>query len=156
MNPIKSISLFLSAALLSGCCSTCPPDGPKGPELVSSGRATESGNYAEVGLRFTTFGDFVALFSPSRWRNPVETGGSLSWLNPIAWSEDAGRTGRILLGEVAIVGGVAAAAAGGSSSGSSGGGGATTTPPPPTGGGGGTIPGGGGGPPPAPGGPGGP
>lgn len=110
MKPMITSSLILSGALLSGCCSTCNVDGPKGPGLVASGYSTEAGgHYAEVGVQFSTAGDFVALFAPTRWKNPVKTGGSLSWLNPVAWSDDAGRTGRILLGEAAVVGGVAVA-----------------------------------------------
>lgn len=94
-------------------------DGPRGPKIVASGRSTEYEQYAEVGIRFSSAGDFVALVSPSRWKSPVATGGSLSWVNPVAWSEDAGRTGRILLGEAVIVGGaaVAASSGGGGSSG---------------------------------------
>ena len=147
MNLLKLTSIFISAALLAGCAST-GPSGTEGPKIVSSGYTTASGDpYAEVGVQFTTGGDFVALFSPTRWKNPVKTGGSLSWLNPVAWSDDAGRTGRILAGEAVVVGGVvvaavasssggggddgAATSSGGSSGGSGGG-----APPPPSGGGG--------------------
>lgn len=143
MDLIKIISSALALTLFSGCATT-QPSGSKGPELVGSGRATESGQYAEVGVKFTSTGDFFALFSPKRWGSPIATGGSLSWLNPNAWSEDAGRTGRILVGEVVVVGGIAAAAAGGSGGGgdsgsTSGGptppgggtGGGTPNPPPP-------------------------
>lgn len=152
MRIIKYISLLLSGAMLSGCCSTGKIQGANGPELVSSGYSTESGHYAEVGVKFSTTGDFVAMFSPSRWENPIKTGGSLSWMNPVASSDDAGRTGRILLGEAVVVGGVAAAAvasSGGGGDGGSSSGGSTpsgpTTPPPGGGGGGGP-----GGPPPGP------
>lgn len=122
------ISIGIGTSMLFGCVSSGPSGGPNGPELVSSGYSNENGSYAEVGVQFTTAGDFFALVSPSRWRNPVATGGSLSWMNPNAWSEDAGRTGRVLLGEAAIVGGVAIAAAAG------GGGSGDSSPPPPTGG----------------------
>ncbi len=121
MNFIKVISILLSITFVSGCASTYHADGPGGPELVTSGRSTESGHYAEVGVSFSTWGDFTALVSPSRWSSPIATGGSLSWLNPVACSEDAGRTGRILLGEAVIVGGAAAAVSAGDSGGSSGG-----------------------------------
>jgi hypothetical protein len=80
----------------------------------------DGAHYAEVGVEFSTTGDFFALFAPSRWKSPIKTGGSLSWVNPSAWSEDAGRTGRILLGEAVVVGavaGVAAASGGGDSGG---------------------------------------
>jgi len=97
-----------------------PSSGPHGPALVTSGRITESGQYAEVGVSFSNWGDFAALVSPSRWSSPIATGGSLSWLNPVAWNEDAGRTGRILLGEAVIVGGVVAVASVGESGASSG------------------------------------
>jgi hypothetical protein len=113
MNPIKAISGIIAAALISGCATTGPA-GSKGPSIVSSGQATETGQYAEVGVEFTSWGDFVALVSPSRWSSPIATGGSLSWLNPVAWSEDSGRTGRILLGEAVVVGGVVVAAVGSS------------------------------------------
>lgn len=113
MNPIKIISGFLVAALFSGCATT-GPTGSKGPSIVASGQATETGQYAEVGVEFTSWGDFVAIVSPSRWSSPIATGGSLSWLNPVAWSEDSGRTGRILLGEAVVVGGVVVAAVGSS------------------------------------------
>ena len=126
MNAIKVVSVALMASMLAGCASMEGASGPKGPRIVGSGRATEYGQYAEVGIEFSSMGDFVALVSPSRWKNPVETGGSLSWMNPVAWTDDPGRTGRILLGEAVVVGGVAAAAAaggggGGGDSGTSGG-----------------------------------
>lgn len=135
MNLIKVISILLSIAFVSGCASMCPSDGPRGPELVTSGRSTESGHYAEVGVSFTTWGDFVAMVSPSRWSSPIATGGSLSWLNPVAWSDDAARTGRILLGEAVIVGGTVAAVSASDSGGSSGGVNVSSgsNPPPPAG-----------------------
>ena len=124
MNVIKIIGCVLAVAMASGCSSISGVDGPRGPEIVASGRSTEYEQYAEVGIRFSSAGDFVALVSPARWKSPVATGGSLSWVNPVAWGEDAGRTGRILLGEAVIVGGaVVAASSGGSGSGSSAGGG---------------------------------
>ena len=140
MNMIRSITAILAAAIISGCASKDGASGPSGPKIVASGRSTEYEQYAEVGVEFSSVGDFVALVSPSRWKSPIATGGSLSWINPVAWSDDAGRTGRILLGEAVIVGGAvaAAAAAAGSDSGGSDGGGSTldasgpgATPPPP-------------------------
>jgi len=122
MDMMKIITTLLAASMMTGCVSTSGVNGPRGPKIVSSGHATESGQYAEVGIEFSSVGDFVAILSPSRWKSPVATGGSLSWVNPAAWSKDAGRTGRILMGEVVLIGGVAAAAAGGS-----GGGGGTTS-----------------------------
>lgn len=102
-------------------CSSWPaawtaPGGAQGPELVAQSRSSETARYAEVGLEFSTWGDFVALTAPSRWKSPIATGGSLSWLNPIAWSEDAGRTVRILAGEAVVVGGISAAVAASSGS----------------------------------------
>jgi hypothetical protein len=131
VNLIKATSFILCAAMLAGCATTANVDGARGPELVSSGYATESGHYAEVGVQFTNTGDFFALFSPNRWKNPVRTGGSLSWLNPVAWSDDAGRTGRILLGDALLVGGVAAAAIAAGDSGGSGDSSSTGASPPP-------------------------
>ncbi|MEE9367763.1 MAG: hypothetical protein V3V05_02750 [Pontiella sp.] len=110
MNFIKISCSFLSVFSVIGCTSTGNVSGPEGPKLVSSGHTTEAGSYAEVGVQFTSIGDFVAVVSPSRWINPVETGGSLSWINPVAWSDDTGRTGRILLGEAVLLGGIAIAA----------------------------------------------
>ena len=120
--------------LFSGCASMSGAKGANGPRLVGGGRATEYGQYAEVGIEFSSVGDFVAFASPSRWKSPVRTGGSLSWVNPVAWSEDAGRTGRILLGEAVVVGGVVAAAAGGGSGGGDSGGSSATGTDPGTGG----------------------
>jgi len=144
MNAIRVISCLLSIIFVSGCSSVRPSGGARGPELVTSGRATENGQYAEVGLEFSTWGDFTALVAPTRWKSPIATGGSLSWLNPAAWSEDAGRTGRILLGEAVVVGGaVAVVSASNSDSGSgssSSAPGTSTSPPPPSGGGGGIPP----------------
>jgi hypothetical protein len=127
MNIIRIISGLVVLAMFSGCASMDSASGPRGPRLVASGRSTEYEQYAEVGVEFTSPGDFVALVSPSRWKSPIATGGSLSWVNPGAWSDDAGRTGRILLGEAVIVGGavVAAAAATGGGGGDDSGG---TTP----------------------------
>jgi hypothetical protein len=123
---IKLISCFLVTALLAGCASTGGASGPRGPKVVASGHANDYGQYAEIGVEFSSVGDFVALVSPSRWKSPIATGGTLSWLNPVAWSEDPGRTGRILIGEAVVVGGaVAVAAAGGGSGGSSSSGGDT-------------------------------
>ena len=116
-------------------------------ELVRSMLTTVTSLSLLEGLRDpenrTTWGDFVAIAAPSRWKSPIATGGSLSWLNPVAWSEDAGRTGRILLGEAIVVGGAVAAVG---ASGSDGGASdippdsSTGVPPPPTSGGGGTLP----------------
>lgn len=119
MDMIKSITGILAVTMISGCASMDGTSGPRGPKLVASGRSTEYEQYAEVGVEFSSVGDFVAIVSPSRWKSPIATGGSLSWVNPAAWSDDAGRTGRILLGEAVIVGGavVAAAAGGGGDSG---------------------------------------
>ena len=132
MDMIRIITCALAAAMVSGCASMDGASGPRGPRIVASGRSTEYEQYAEIGVEFSSVGDFVALVSPSRWKSPVATGGSLSWVNPMAWSEDAGRTGRILMGEAVIVGGVAVAAvAGGSDSGGSGGSDPSSPPPPP-------------------------
>ncbi|MDF7806711.1 hypothetical protein P4E94_04620 [Pontiellaceae bacterium B12219] len=125
---LKITSLCVSTSLLAGCASMNGAQGPRGPGLVSRGYATESGSYAEVGVSFSTVGDFTALVNPYRWKNPVQTGGSLSWLNPGAWSDDAGRTGRVLLGEVVVVGGVAIAASAGGGGGDGGGSSGPTTP----------------------------
>jgi hypothetical protein len=142
MNLIKVVSCLLSVVSMSGCASLPPQDGARGPELVGGGRSTETGHYAEVGVEFSTWGDFVALVAPNRWKSPIATGGSLSWLNPVAWSEDAGRTGRILLGEAVVVGGAVAAAEAAGSDGSSSAPppGSSTSPPPPSGGGSGVPP----------------
>lgn len=133
MDMIKIISGVLAAAMISGCASMGGASGPRGPKIVASGRSTEYGQYAEVGVQFSSVGDFAALVSPSRWKSPIATGGSLSWINPLAWSDDPGRTGRILIGEVVIVGGVAVAAAGGGGGGgdSSGSSSPDSPPPPP-------------------------
>lgn len=143
MYMMKAMSYAVAVALGSGCATYSPTCGPGGPELEASVRASESGQYAAIGLEFTTWGDFAALVSPTRWKSPITTGGTLSWLNPGAWREDAGRTGRILLGEAVLVGGVTAAAT--ASDGGSGGGapsvdggsgddGGSPTPPPGSGG----------------------
>ncbi len=128
MDVIKIITSGLAMAMVAGCASTGGASGPRGPKLVASGRSTEYEQYAEIGVEFSSVGDFVALVSPSRWKSFFATGGSLSWVNPVAWSDDAGRTGRILIGEAVIVGGVAAAAAGGGGGGSDGGGTTGSTP----------------------------
>lgn len=128
MDMMKITTCVLAVAMVSGCASTGGASGPRGPKLVASGRSTEYEQYAEIGVEFSSVGDFVALVSPSRWKSPLATGGSLSWVNPVAWSEDAGRTGRILIGEAVIVGGVAAAAAGGGGGGSDDGGTVGTAP----------------------------
>lgn len=138
MNGIKWISSFLVVAMISGCASMSGANGPRGPRLVSAGYSTEYEQYAEIGVEFSSVGDFVAFVSPSRWKSPVKTGGSLSWINPVAWSDDAAQTGRILLGEAVIVGGAAVAITmatsdGGGDSGSSAGGPTAPSggPPPP-------------------------
>jgi len=121
MKTIKIISGLVSVSLLAGCASMEGARGPRGPRLVGSGYSNEYEQYAEVGVEFSSVGDFVAIVSPSRWKSPVKTGGSLSWVNPAAWSDDPGRTGRILLGEAVVVGGVAVAAAAGGGGGGDGG-----------------------------------
>jgi hypothetical protein len=120
MNAIKLISGMLVTAMISGCASMDGASGPRGPRLVGSGRSTGYEQYAEIGVEFSSVGDFVAFVSPSRWKSPIKTGGSLSWVNPNAWSDDPGQTGRILLGEAVIVGGTAAAIVIGSSGGGGG------------------------------------
>lgn len=135
MKAVEVISGCLCLSMLTGCASMQGAEGPHGPKLVGSGRATEFGQYAEVGVEFSSMGDFVALVSPNRWKSPIATGGSLSWINPMAWSEDPGRTGRIFLGEAIVAGGAVAAASagggGGSDDGTTGGttGGPTSPPP---------------------------
>ena len=110
MKTITMISGVLAAAMFSGCASMEGAKGPQGPRLTGGGYSNEYESYAEVGVEFSSVGDFVALVSPNRWKSPLKTGGSLSWVNPVAWSDDAGRTGRFLLGEAVVVGGVVAAA----------------------------------------------
>jgi hypothetical protein len=135
MNMVKVIASCLATAMISGCASTGGANGPRGPKVVASGRATEYGQYAEVGVEFSSISDFAALVTPSRWASPIATGGTLSWLNPVAWSDDAGRTGRILIGEVVIVGGAVAVAAAGGGGGDDGGSGSGSDYiPPPSGG----------------------
>ena len=107
------ISGVLALGMMSGCASMEGVSGPRGPRLTGTGYSTDYEQYAEIGVEFSSTGDFFALLSPKRWKNPVRTGGSLSWVNPVAWGDDAGRTGRILLGEAVVVGGVAVAAAAG-------------------------------------------
>lgn len=120
MNAIKLVaSATMGLSLLCGCSTMPGATGPGGPKLVGSGHANEYGQYAEIGLEFSSVGDFVAIISPKRWKSPIATGGSLSWVNPMAWSEDAGRTGRILIGEAVVVGGAVAVAAAGGGGGSS-------------------------------------
>ena len=106
MNVTKLISGLLITTMISGCASMDGAQGPRGPRLVGGGRSTEYEQYAEIGVEFSSVGDFVAFISPSRWASPIETGGSLSWINPVAWSDDAGQTARILTGQAIVVGGV--------------------------------------------------
>ena len=120
MNVIKLVSATLCVSLVCSCSTMPGATGPGGPKLVGSGQTTEYGQYAEIGVEFSSVGDFVAVISPKRWKSPIATGGSLSWVNPMAWSEDAGRTGRILLGEAVFVGAIAAGASAGGSGGDSG------------------------------------
>lgn len=131
MNCIKGISCCIVAAMLAGCAST--PSGAGGPRFVFSGRSTPDGPYAEVGAEFSTWGDFVALFTVTRWKEPTQTGGTLSWANPKAWSEDAGRTTRVLVGEVVVVAAAVAVGVAASGGGDSDGGNGPTDPgePPP-------------------------
>ena len=121
MKAVQVISGMVCLSILTGCASMPGAQGPHGPKLVSSGHSTDYEQYAEIGVEFSSMGDFVALVSPSRWKSPIATGGSLSWMNPVAWSDDPGRTGRIFLGEAVVVGGAVAAASAGGSGGSGGG-----------------------------------
>lgn len=118
MNVVKLVSAMLGLSLVCGCSTMPGAMGPGGPRLVGSGQANEYGQYAEIGVEFSSVGDFVAFISPKRWKSPIATGGSLSWVNPVAWSDDPGRTGRILLGEAVVVGGAVAVAAAGGGGGS--------------------------------------
>ncbi len=80
---------------------------PKCGEVEKSSlfvRATASGATVGVVHRFSTWSDMTALFRPSRWRHPIRAGGTLSWLNPKAWRDEPGRTGKVLLGEAIILG----------------------------------------------------
>lgn len=122
MKLSRKVGWILMSAIFAICATAECADEPRGSRLLTSGHVTENGSYAEVGLEFSTWGDFIALVSPTRWKSPLGVGGSLSWLNPGAWNEDAGRTSRILLGEAAVVGGLAGAFGGG---GGGGGGGST-------------------------------
>ncbi|MGE4488124.1 MAG: hypothetical protein AB7E95_01115 [Kiritimatiellales bacterium] len=115
------------------------------PQGHFAARSTESGSgYYEAGVKFSTWSDLTALFRPSRWKQALEPGGMISWVNPLAWSKAPARTGKVLLGEVVVVGavvGVAVAGGGGGGGGSSstggtpsgtGGGGTPSTPPTPS------------------------
>ena len=51
-----------------------------------------------------------------------------AWVNPDAWSEDAGRTTRVLIGEVVVVAAAVAVGVAASSGGDSGGGSGPTEP----------------------------
>jgi len=124
VKTVKWISTGLSLALFSGCASIDGLNGAEGPQLVASARSTPHEDYVEVGVKFSTSGDFFALVSPKRWMNPIKTGGTLSWMNPNAWGEDFGRTGRIFLGEAVVAGVVVAAVAAGGGGGGEGDGGA--------------------------------
>ena len=126
MNSMKMINSLLAAMLLSSGCTTVQqmPEGSEGPEFVSN----YGDGYVQVGVEFSSAGDFVALVNPYRWKNPLSPGGSISWLNPGAWRHDWGRTGRIFIGELAIIGAGAAATGGGG--GDSGGDSTPTSPPP--------------------------
>lgn len=135
MKVLEVLSATLVIALMTGCVTMDGVEGARGPRLVGSGRATAQGMYGEVGLQFSTPGDLVALVNPGRWRSPLKTGGAISWLNPMAWQDDAARTGRILFGQ-AVVGAAAFAitaddggGSGGSDEGGSGGTGLTPHPP---------------------------
>lgn len=108
---LKFISGVLAVTFLSGCASMDGANGPNGPRLRGGGYSNEYESYAEVGVEFSSFGDFVAIVSPKRWENPISTGGALSWVNPVAWSDDPGRTGRILAGEATVAVSVVVAAA---------------------------------------------
>lgn len=120
MNAVRLVSATFCVSMVCSCSTMPGAEGPGGPRLVGSGQATEYGQYAEIGVEFSSVGDFVAIISPNRWKSPIATGGSLSWVNPMAWSDDPGRTGRILLGEAVVVGAIAAGASAGSSGGDSG------------------------------------
>jgi len=113
MSTVRLISGMIGVGLLTGCASLPGAEGPRGPKLVGSGQSTMYEQYAEVGVEFSSVGDFVALLSPNRWKSPMATGGSLSWMNLDAWREDPGRTGRIIMGQAVVLGGVAAASGGG-------------------------------------------
>jgi len=75
---------------------------------VSGPRVSAAGSGGAVGLgvhnEFSTWSDLTAMFRPSRWRHPLQVGGSLSWLNFRAWSQEPARTGTVLLGEAIVIG----------------------------------------------------
>jgi hypothetical protein len=102
--------------------------------------ATAGGAMVGVTHNFSTWSDMTALFRPSRWRNPLRPGGSLSWMNYKSWRDEPGRTGKVLLGEVIVVGAGYAIYEATKSSGSSGNGSdpaPASAPSAPSGGGGG-------------------
>jgi hypothetical protein len=103
-------------------------------------RASNAGASVAVTHNFSTWSDMTALFRPSRWRNPLRPGGSLSWMNYKSWRDEPGRTGKVLLGEVIVVGAGYAIYEATKSSGSSGNGSdpaPASAPSAPSGGGGG-------------------
>ena len=117
---LNVVSSLMTVTLFAGCASMEGTLGPRGPQLFGSEYSNEYESYAEVGVKFSSIGDFVAVVSPNRWKSPLKTGGSLSWVNPGAWSDDPGRTGRILAGEATVAVSVMVGVAIGSSSGGSG------------------------------------
>ncbi|OGV62678.1 MAG: hypothetical protein A2283_04430 [Lentisphaerae bacterium RIFOXYA12_FULL_48_11] len=66
--------------------------------------ANSAGASVGVSQEFSSWSDLTAVFRPSRWKNPFSEGGSLSWLNYKAWGNVPGRTAKVLLGEVIVVG----------------------------------------------------
>ena len=67
-------------------------------------QASNEGVKVAVSQDFSTWSDLTAIFRPSRWKNPLREGGSLSWLNYAAWGNAPQRTGEILLGEAIVAG----------------------------------------------------
>lgn len=114
-----------TGALAAG--SSMPPDRM---ELTVDGGKAEYGTTifasatpegAAVGAKFSTWSDVTAAFRPSRWGHPFAQGGTLSWLNYGAWRDAPGRTTKVIVGELLVVGATYAVidgVSGGSSGGS--------------------------------------
>ncbi len=103
MNSSSKLVIVSGLCLLVvGVCTTQAETVGSAPEVFV--QATPSGGSVGVQQNFSSWSDLTAMFRPSRWKNPIAEGGSLSWLNYNAWASVPGRTGKVLLGEAAVAG----------------------------------------------------
>ena len=98
MNKLSKMAVVLG--VMGMCICATWADDPATGALVPAATAGDGA----VAAKASTWSDMTAILRPSRWAHPIVAGGTLSWLNYNAWSDEPGRTTKVLAGEAIVIG----------------------------------------------------